>query len=451
MALAHAAQRDAIECARLLLDRGPEDWGERENALVWAARSGASEAMVRLLAERGANLEASLDGSGRTPYGEAVRSGRRDVAEVLVALGARRRVQPVDELVGACVSGDRAAAMRLAAAHPEAAVLLGTAEAGLLASMAARGQRESVALLLDLGVPVDARGLGGETALEAAADGGVAELLLARGADAAKRAPSEETRGAVGEPPFAELAHAAEAAHLRALASSPLAEARPCGDGFAVVTGIDDNTENGVVCDSASAEAVAATLAWFAERGAPARWLVGADADVHGRLVAAGASPERTAVVMGAELDRRAPDAPSPPGLTILPVRDRPTLDAWRAVAAACLFDDADRRADLLASLGLDAQAPVQHRVALRDGRPVGAASFLLHDETVLGQHVGVLAAERRGGIGRALLQHIASEARAAGARYAVLGPTPDTVAFHRLLGAVLRPALRDRTFYVPL
>jgi hypothetical protein len=31
-----------------------------------------------------------------------------------------------------------------------------------------------------------------------------------------------------------------------------------------------------------------------------------------------------------------------------------------------------------------------------------------------------------------------------------VLGPTPDTIAFYRLLGFVLRPALRDRAFYLP-
>jgi predicted N-acetyltransferase YhbS len=69
----------------------------------------------------------------------------------------------------------------------------------------------------------------------------------------------------------------------------------------------------------------------------------------------------------------------------------------------------------------------------------------------VLGQHVGVLAPERRSGVGRALVQTIGREARAAGARTIVLGPTPDTIAFYRLLGGVLCPALRDRVFYLPL
>jgi GNAT superfamily N-acetyltransferase len=92
----------------------------------------------------------------------------------------------------------------------------------------------------------------------------------------------------------------------------------------------------------------------------------------------------------------------------------------------------------------------VQHRVALRDGRAVGVASFLVHGEVAYGQHLGVLAPERRAGVGRALAQHALREAREAGARVAVLGPTPDTIAFYRLLGFALRPYLRDRSFYLP-
>ncbi|MEN3282980.1 MAG: hypothetical protein V7607_4120, partial [Solirubrobacteraceae bacterium] len=115
MALAHAAQRGALGPARVLLEGGPEQWGERENALVWAARGEAPAEMLRLLASNGANLEASFDGSGRTPYGEAVRAGRQDLAEVLASLGAQPRVEPLDELVGACLAGDGAAERRVAA------------------------------------------------------------------------------------------------------------------------------------------------------------------------------------------------------------------------------------------------------------------------------------------------------------------------------------------------
>src|SRR4051812_29234967 len=61
--------------------------------------------MVRLLVEHGADLEASFDGTGRTPYAVAVRSGRPDLAELLADLGARRRAVPLDALIGACLTG----------------------------------------------------------------------------------------------------------------------------------------------------------------------------------------------------------------------------------------------------------------------------------------------------------------------------------------------------------
>jgi ankyrin repeat protein len=452
MALAHAAQRGSLRTARLLLQRGPQQWGERTNALVWAVRGEAPADMLRLLVAYGADLEASFDGTGRTPHALAARSGRRDLAEVLVSLGAQRRVDPLDALIGACLAGDRTAAEGLADRHPEAARLLRTSEADVLARAAGRGQREAVEILLDLGVPVDARGPAGQTALRATDDTELAALLVARGADAGKRAPADQRRD--DESPYAELEWAAEAAYLRYLATSPLAQTRPCGDGFAVVTGIEDNTENGVVCSSADDATIAATLAWLADRRAPARWLLAdpvTPSDLRDRLVAAGASPERTAVTMGADLDHLTLDTPRPPALAIVAVRDAATLAAWRDVAQACLFDDADARARLLESLGLGEDAPVQHRLATRGGRAIAAAAFFLHGDTVLGQHIGVLAPERRSGVGRALAQSIGREARAAGARTIVLGPTPDTIAFHRLLGGVLRPALRDRAFYLPV
>jgi hypothetical protein len=63
------------------------------------------------------------------------------------------------------------------------------------------------------------------------------------------------------------------------------------------------------------------------------------------------------------------------------------------------------------------------------------------------GRHLGVLAPERRAGVGRELVLHALRDARA---RVAVLAPTPDTIAFYRLLGFVLRPYVRDRSFYLP-
>ena len=118
---------------------GPSDWGERENALQWAVRAEASADMVRLLVEHGADLEASFDGTGRTPYGVAVRSGRPDLAELLASLGAQRRAEPLDELRGRLPGRRRRDARgRLAAEHPEAARLLRTAEADIARALGGR-------------------------------------------------------------------------------------------------------------------------------------------------------------------------------------------------------------------------------------------------------------------------------------------------------------------------
>lgn len=452
MALAHAAGRDRVATARVLLERGPADWGERENALVWAVQGEASPAMLRLLVEHGADLEASFDGTGRTPYALARRAGRDDLAEALLGLGARREVEPLDALVGACVSGDAEGARVLATQHPEAARLVRTSEAHLLAEMARPGRREAVAALLAIGVRADARGASGETPLLATTDPAIAALLTAHGADPRMKPPADVPRG--DEPDYAELAWEVETAYLRHLATSPLAEVRSCGDGFAVITGVADDTENGVVCSRLEG-GEEELLAWL--RGTPARWFVGRESDLGPRLVAAGASPERTAVVMGADVERLAPGrapapapartAATPPGLDIVPVRDEPALAEWMRVAGQTTIDGDDpelaRRAAVIASLGLHEDAPLQLRLARRDGQTIGIVSWFVHGDVALGHHLGVLAHERRGGVGRTLAQ-------AVGARTIIVAPTPHTIGFYRLLGCVLRPALRDRSFYVP-
>jgi ankyrin repeat protein/ribosomal protein S18 acetylase RimI-like enzyme len=459
-ALARALDREDPETVRLLLEHDPSA-GERNMALLHAIEQGRSPEIVRLLAAHGASVRA-LDADDRRPYSVAVRAGRPDLAAALAELGAQPRVEPVDELIGACFAGDRAAAERLADTDARALQLLRTADAGTLAAAAGDGRRAAVEILLDLGVPVDARGTSGGTALHAAAwtgSGDIVALLLARGADVHKRSPPPEP--AAPDPvDYGALGCALAAAYLRHLAAAPAADVRAAGDGLAVITGVRSNTENGVLCSELDGDdgRIADLLAWFAERGAPAQWLVGervAPPDLGERLVRAGCTAERTAVVMGAALADLALDAPEPE-IGIVPVRDEAALARGLAVAEeAGVLDagDADRarRIAVWSSLGLDAGRPLQHRLAVRDGEVVGYVSAFAHEDAIEGLHLGVLPMHRRQGVGSALARHVLRESRDRGCRFAILGPTPDTIAFWRLLGFALRPWPADRSFYLPL
>jgi GNAT superfamily N-acetyltransferase len=410
-ALATALQREDPDTVRLVLDRLPEHSGERAWSLLWAVQHERSEEMLRLLVARGADLEAYDDANDRRPYGLAIRRGRRDLAELLASLGAQRRVGPVDELLGACRAGDAAEARRLAAERPEALALVRGAYAGALAEAAADGRAQAVRILLDLGVPADARAESGLTPLQAArGDAEIEALLLAHGADPRKPgAPPPVEPSALD---FAELMWEAEVAYLRLLATAPGVESRPLGNGIVVRSGIASNTDNGVVADRATDAEIAEALAFL--DGAPAQWFVKDPTDLRPRLVAAGATPERTGVVMGRPLD----SAPAEVGgVEIVPH-----------------------------TLG----TPVEHRVALRDGRRVGCVTWMVHGGTLYGLDLEVVAPVRRQGIGAALLRRALNEGHAAGARAAVLGPTPETIAFYRLFGFELRPYVQERSFYLP-
>jgi ankyrin repeat protein/ribosomal protein S18 acetylase RimI-like enzyme len=471
-ALAHCLDAEKPAMLRLLLDHDPGR--EVEPSLLWAIYRGRSPEVLRMLVEAGADVNAWDAQNERTPYGLAWRMGRPDVCELLAELGARREVGPVDELIGLAFAGDREGALQLAAQDPARAERVRTEFAEALHQAAAEGRREAVVILLDLGVPIDRPGERGGTPLHHAAwwgHGDVVATLLARGADPAREAHGGATplmwtahgsfhspgpvagggtdhqriaqrlvqAGAAIEPEmiheaapelaawlevqaaepelpdYAELEHAAHAAYLATLPGDRIA----VGDGFAVRTGAESNSENGVVSDAGDVEEV---VAWMA--GAWAQWLVSAESDLHDRLVAAGCRPERTAVVMGAPL--AALELGDPEG-------EPAEAEEYRAVAEAVGF-------------GEGAVGATARYVARRDGRAVGLVSTFVHGGTAVVLELAVLQEHRRQGIGRALL----ARALQLDVTHVVLGPTPDSIAFYRRLGFELRPALKDRVYYLP-
>ncbi len=181
-----------VEAVRLLLDAGadPNRYrngdGDPAAVIPEALAEGAPAETFELLLSHGANT-AAPGPDGRSPYRLATALDRDDVVALLARHGARDDRTTIDLLLGACRRADREAAMRLLAEHPGLAGRLTAAEAATIVTAAEAGDATAVTLMLDVGLPIDARNdAHGATALHMAAHSGSVEtvtLLLARGAD----------------------------------------------------------------------------------------------------------------------------------------------------------------------------------------------------------------------------------------------------------------------------
>jgi ankyrin repeat protein len=191
-ALAAPISTGDTEGVRLLLDAGTDpnhyadDADEPAPVLYAAVRANAPAELFELLLSRGADPGAPGP-DGRSPYAFAISKGRTDLANLLRSYGAAEDASAADELVAACLTGDLAAARRCVEGDPG---LLGSLtdeqRAAALARAAETGNAAGLAVMLDIGFPVDTRGELGATPLHTAVYAGsaeVAELLLRRGAD----------------------------------------------------------------------------------------------------------------------------------------------------------------------------------------------------------------------------------------------------------------------------
>ncbi len=155
--------------------------------------------MIRLLLEHGADPSApGVIPRWADPVGSgwpsaaistlrlAVRKGRPDVAALLREHGAPDDVTPADELIDACMRADRHAAEAVLTGHPGLVGQLDSTDRSAICDAAHYGRDAGVALMLDLGFPLDATGDYAGTPLHLAAMRGRADLvrlLLDRGAD----------------------------------------------------------------------------------------------------------------------------------------------------------------------------------------------------------------------------------------------------------------------------
>ena len=163
-----------------------DDDGRRTPVASAAIESGCSVELLELLLGHGADSTAAGP-DGRSPIRLATAAGRADLVELLRRHGADDEATAADEFLSACLRADRGSAQRQLADHPGLLSGLLDDERAAIVRAAEHGNGAAVALMLDLGFPLETRGGDwGGTALHLAAYSGSARtvrLLLDRGAE----------------------------------------------------------------------------------------------------------------------------------------------------------------------------------------------------------------------------------------------------------------------------
>jgi ankyrin repeat protein len=181
-----------VEAVRLMLEAGADprrfvSEGDGAHSAVYEAiTAGGETEMVELLLSHGADPDAP-GADGRSPYRLATAAGRRDLTDLLRRYGATEDATESEQLLSACMAGDRPEALKRLARDPGLLERLTEPELGAIVRAAETGNTEAVRTMLDLGFPIGVHGgEHGATALHAAAYSGSADtvrLLLERSAD----------------------------------------------------------------------------------------------------------------------------------------------------------------------------------------------------------------------------------------------------------------------------
>lgn len=238
----------------------------------------------------------------------------------------------------------------------------------------------------------------------------------------------------------AESANRAEM--LAYFARSPMVQSHISDKLAWVITGVESNDYNGVagcrVAENEIEDVITDTLRRFTDSKLPFIWYTDVSsqpADLTQRLERHGCKRFTEGVCMGADLLALNTAWPVAPNLVIERVKDDVTLADWMDVWMT--LDDGIRepRERLYASLGFADDAPLRHYLARLEGRVVAVSQVFLGHETAGLYCVTTLPELRRKGIGRAVVLAALTDAKAAGYRWAVLGPTQDSVQLYEQLG----------------
>ncbi len=186
-ALNHAFDVRGLERIRLLLDHGAdpnEVLGHNGAPLHVAIEKGRELAVLELLVAHGADVHARR-WDGRSPYQVAMQHGHPEAAAWLAGLGAATETTPFERFADACGRSDLEAAQRVIDENPRLLENLSEGDRRAFVQLGAQGKTAAIAAMIDCGVPVNARGAHGQTALHWASWHGwreTAAALLARGA-----------------------------------------------------------------------------------------------------------------------------------------------------------------------------------------------------------------------------------------------------------------------------
>jgi ankyrin repeat protein len=194
--------RGDVEAVRILLEAGadpgravrePAPSGHLADMTINplpAAAARDSAAVVEALLAAGADPSSPCR-DGRSPLRAAVRRGALDVAQTLLRHGARDDAGEIDYFIGACATADRAEAEHLLALHRGLMERMTDEDRAAIVDAAESAGKPAVALMLDLGFPIDVRRQAdGGAALHVAAYRGridLVQLLIERGASLDRR------------------------------------------------------------------------------------------------------------------------------------------------------------------------------------------------------------------------------------------------------------------------
>jgi ankyrin repeat protein len=128
-------------------------WGQ--TAFHQALRRDNALPIIELLLDHGADPR--VEWKGESAVALAARAGRGDVLDLLARRGFATDLAGVLGLIAACATNDAALVRRVAEREPGLVAELRAEGGERLAEFAGVGNTEGVRLLLDLGVPVDAR------------------------------------------------------------------------------------------------------------------------------------------------------------------------------------------------------------------------------------------------------------------------------------------------------